>query len=222
MPLVARAERGPPRPPGAAAARQHPVPRDRERRAHRLRQAHGLGRRADRRVDLDPVSAGRSLHRAVRPGPAALVRSAGRARQRQPVPLAAGRATTSGSRPGAGPRAAESSFDTPRSATHWFEANPLWFKTRGLLRDPPARLLRRQRRRVRRLPRADREARLPAVARRRLHLAAADVPVARCATAATTSPTSTPSTPTTGRSRTSARSSRPPTSAASASSPTSS
>ena len=44
----------------------------------------------------------------------------------------------------------------------------------------------------------------------------------RCATAATTSPTSTRSTPTTGRSRTSASSSRPPTSAACASSPTSS
>jgi hypothetical protein len=40
------------------------------------------------------------------------------------------------------------------------------------------RLLRRQRRRHRRLPRADREARLPAVARRRLHLAAAVLPVA--------------------------------------------
>ena len=36
-----------------------------------------------------------------------------------------------------------------------------------LLRDPHARVLRRERRRLRRLPRADREARLPAVARRR-------------------------------------------------------
>ena len=44
---------------------------------------------------------------------------------------------------------------------------------------------------ARRLPRADREARLPPVARRRLHLAAAVLPVARSATAATTSPTST-------------------------------
>ena len=48
----------------------------------------------------------------------------------------------------------------------------------GLLRDPHARVLRRQRRRLRRLPRPDREARLPAVARRRLHLAAAVLPVA--------------------------------------------
>ena len=55
---------------------------------------------------------------------------------------------------------------------------PAVVQARGLLRDPHPRLRRRQRRRHRRLPRADREARLPAVARRRLHLAAADVPVA--------------------------------------------
>ncbi len=48
----------------------------------------------------------------------------------------------------------------------------------GLLRDPPARLLRRQRGRLRRLPRAHREARLPPVARHRRHLAAADVRLA--------------------------------------------
>ena len=46
----------------------------------------------------------------------------------------------------------------------------------GLLRDPPARVLRRQRRRLRRLPRARREARLPAVARRRLPVAAPVLP----------------------------------------------
>ena len=56
-------------------------------------------------------------------------------------------------------------------------ARPAVVQARGLLRDPPARVLRRQRRRLGRLPRADREARLPAVARRRLHLAAADVPL---------------------------------------------
>ena len=75
---------------------------------------------------------------------------------------------------------------------------------RRLLRDPHPRLLRRQRRRLRRLPRPDREARLPAVARRRLHLAAAVLRARRCATAATTSPTSSRSTPTTARSTTSA------------------
>ena len=47
-----------------------------------------------------------------------------------------------------------------------------------LLRDPRPRVRRRQRRRHRRLRRAHRPARLPPVARRRLHLAAADVPVA--------------------------------------------
>ena len=57
-------------------------------------------------------------------------------------------------------------------------AGPALVQAGGLLRDPHPRLLRRQRRRLRRLPRADREARLPAVARRRLHLAAADVRVA--------------------------------------------
>ena len=55
----------------------------------------------------------------------------------------------------------------------------------------------------------DRAPRLPAVARRRLHLAAADVRRRRCATAATTSPTSTPCTPTTAPSTTSPRSSTP-------------
>ena len=47
-----------------------------------------------------------------------------------------------------------------------------------LLRDPHARVLRRERRRVRRLPRPDREARLPAVAGRRRDLAAAVLQVA--------------------------------------------
>ena len=55
---------------------------------------------------------------------------------------------------------------------------PAVVQARGLLRDPHPRLLRRQRRRLRRLPRPDREARLPAVARDRLHLAAAVLPVA--------------------------------------------
>ena len=99
------------------------------------------------------------------------------------------------------------------SSGHWFEADPLWFKTAVFYEIHLRGVLRRQRRRLRRLPRADREARLPAVARRRLHLAAADLRRRRCATAATTSPTSTTSTPTTARSTTSAASSRPPTSA---------
>ncbi len=61
---------------------------------------------------------------------------------------------------------------------HVVRGGPAVVQAGGLLRDPHPRLLRRQRRRLRRLPRADREARLPAVARHRLHLAPADVPVA--------------------------------------------
>ena len=92
-------------------------------------------------------------------------------------------------------------------AGQWFESDPLWFKravfyeihTRGFFDsddDGSGDL------------RGSREARLPAVAGDRLHLAAPHVPGARCATAATTSPTSTPSTRTTAPSRTSRTSSR--------------
>src|SRR5579864_4955727 len=51
-------------------------------------------------------------------------------------------------------------------------------QARGFLRDPYPRLLRRQRRRLGRFPRPDREARLSAVAGDRLHLAAAVLSVA--------------------------------------------
>ena len=55
-------------------------------------------------------------------------------------------------------------------------AEPAVVQDVDLLRDPHARILRRQRRRFRRLPRVDREARLPAVVRNRLHLAIALFP----------------------------------------------
>ena len=90
----------------------------------------------------------------------------------------------------------------------------------GLLRDPHPRLLRRQRRRLGRLPRPDREARLPAVARASTASGCCRSTSRRCATAATTSPTTSRSTPTTASSRTCATSSSRPTSAGSASSPT--
>ena len=61
---------------------------------------------------------------------------------------------------------------------HWFESEPAVVQDRGLLRDPHARVLRRKRRRLGRLPRPAAEARLPAVARDRLHLAAAVLPLA--------------------------------------------
>ena len=95
-------------------------------------------------------------------------------------------------------------------------ARPAVVQDGGLLRDPPARVLRRQRRRLRRLPRPHRQARLPARDRHRLHLAAAVLSQSRSATAATTSPTSSRSIPTTGRSTTSGSSSTRRTSAASA------
>ena len=87
---------------------------------------------------------------------------------------------------------------------HWFESDPLWFKRAVFYEIHIARLLRLGRRRLGRPARRPGEARLPAVARHRLHLAAADVRVARSATAATTSPTSTASIPTTAPSTTSA------------------
>src|SRR6266576_884124 len=57
-------------------------------------------------------------------------------------------------------------------------ARPAVVQAGRLLRDPHPRVLRRQRRRLGRFPRADRQARLPRVARCRLPLAAADVRVA--------------------------------------------
>ena len=85
--------------------------------------------------------------------------------------------------PRAGPRRTSCAWSretTPmsRAAGQLVRARPAVVQARGLLRDPHPRLLRRQRRRHRRLPRADREARLPPVARDRLHLAAADVRLA--------------------------------------------
>ena len=76
-------------------------------------------------------------------------------------------------------------------------------QARRLLRDPRARLLRRQRRRLGRLPRADREARLPRSGSGSTASGCCRSTSRRCATAATTSPTSPRSTPTTAPSTTS-------------------
>ena len=89
-----------------------------------------------------------------------------------------------------------------------------------VLRDPGAGLLRQQRRRHRRPRRHHRQARLPPVARRRLPVVAALLPVARCATAATTSATSGPSCPSTATWPTRSSWSSRPTSGACGSSPT--
>ena len=110
--------------------------------------------------------------------PAARVRRRGPAHRRA-LRLAHRRATTSGSipagSPGAHPARRHVSSQRPRPLVRGRAAV---VQDGGLLRDPHAGVLRRQRRRLRRLPRADREARLPAVAGRRLHLAAAVLQVA--------------------------------------------
>ena len=66
----------------------------------------------------------------------------------------------------------------PRVAEHWFESQPLWFKTAVFYEIHTRAFFDSQRRRLGRLPRPHAEARLPAVARHRLHLAAAVLPVA--------------------------------------------
>ena len=79
---------------------------------------------------------------------------------RRPLPVARQAARARGAR-------------QPRGVTR-----PALVQAGGLLRGPGPRVRRQQRRRHRRLPRPHREARLPAVARRRLPLAAAVLPVA--------------------------------------------
>ena len=141
-----------------AYAKQLPGNTRHRRRQHRSRTTPRRARRScPAQLGLPPAFARR--------GPA----------HRRALRLAHRRATTCGStrRPR---RPTSCRVDARESATtpgHWFEAEPLWFKTAVFYEIHIARLLRRQRRRLRRLPRADREARLPAVARRRLHLAAA-------------------------------------------------
>ena len=179
---------------------------------------------SSRVVNLDPARRpGGRRHRAGRARPAAGLRRA-RPAHRRALRLAHRAATTSAStRRRAGPRPAWSRRDDPpQRPGALVRGQPAVVQDGGLLRDPPARLLRRQRRRLGRLPRPDREARLPAVARHRLHLAAADVRLAAARRRLRHRRLLHASTPTTGRSRTSARSSTRPTSAASASSPTSS
>ena len=88
----------------------------------------------------------------------------------------------------------------------WFESDPLWFKHAVFYEIHMRGVLRRQRRRLRRPARRDRQARLPAVARRRLPLAAAAVPVAAARRRLRHRRLLRTSTRTTARSRTSASS----------------
>ena len=180
-------------------------------------------RRGDRVVNLDPHSAQEGVvRRARRPRPAAGLRRRATCSAASRFDWRIGRNYVR-LEPGAGARpAAVDARERHRSAPPLVRDQPAVVQDGGLLRDPPARLLRRQRRRLRRLPRADREARLPAVAGHRLHLAAADVRLAAARRRLRHRRLLRRAPRLRRRSTTSARSSRRPTSAASASSPTSS
>ncbi len=78
----------------------------------------------------------------------------------------------------------------PRADRAVVRGRPAVVQARRLLRDPRARLLRRQRRRLGRLPRPDREARLPRSGSGSTASGCCRSTPRRCATAATTSPTS--------------------------------
>ena len=176
------------------------LPRDRERAADRLREADEATRVIVVRQPR-PVAAREGLLDG--PGRVSACRRRSSCRSCSPTRRTPGAsaATTSASSPArahvharpmslsvrdldtpsrrpSAPRAAHGGSGRPRAARAVVRGRPALVQARGLLRDPHPRLLRRQRRRLGRPPRADREARLPAVARHRLHLAAADVPVA--------------------------------------------
>ena len=180
-------------------------------------------------VNLDPFDAAR--------GPVVVLPAHARPAAGVPARGAAHRPATSTWRigrnyvrlePGPEPRAAggasaaATAADARRARRPVVRVRPAVVQARGLLRDPHPRLLRLERRRLGRPARHPGEARLPAVARRRLHLAAADLRVAAARRRLRHRRLLRPSIPTTARSRTSASSSRRRTSAASASSPTSS
>ena len=95
--------------------------------------------------------------------------------------------------------------------------DPLWYKDAIIYELHVKAFCRQQRRRHRRLPRPDRQARLSPGPGDHLPLAPAVLPVAACATTATTLPTTTASIPATARGSSSASSSARPTSAASGS-----
>ena len=101
LPLVARAERGAAREPGAAAARQRHVPRDRERAAVRATSSGPATTPSIVVVNLDPArDAGRRLRPAGLDRPAAGVPRARPARRDDASGRGTSAATTSSSRPG--------------------------------------------------------------------------------------------------------------------------
>src|SRR5213593_3985095 len=116
-------QRAPTRTPGAAPPRHRHVPRHRQRGARRLRQAR-LGRHRDLRGQHRPALGAGGRGRAPgRARAAADVRRRRRARRR-PLHLAPGPQLRS-------PRARQVARPDDRAMTpgHWFESNPLWFKT---------------------------------------------------------------------------------------------
>ena len=143
----------------------------------------------------------------------------GRAQLRPAGPLPRARAHPGGR--GGAPLSRASALDQRPEPTGHLPRRPVrssdarLVQDRGLLRGAGAVVPRRQRRRHRRLQGPDREARLPAVARRRLPVGAAVLHLAAARRRATTSPTTPTSSPRSAPSRTSTSSSTRPTSAAS-------
>ena len=200
LPLISQLNQHPPREPGApgalatspssttendaliAYAKRTPGSTDRRRRQPRppLRpdgsrlRSRGADRRAARSpsTTCSPASTSSGSSAQLRPP------RAGRAPGSRPpgsavsdavdTPASVGSPVICRRRSAAGAIRAVACADTPV-----VRGRPALVQARRLLRDPHPRLLRRQRRRLRRFPRAHREARLPPVARDRLHLAAA-------------------------------------------------
>ena len=220
--------------PGPPAAARHPLPPDRQRRGDRVlkrtRLEHGSGGRQPRPA---PHPGGHGLvgHAGTRPR-LARVRPGARRAHRRDLSLGQGQLRA----PRAGPRArarASASCDRPRRRS---EGHPHHDRQRArprhlrghprqgprsrlvqagrLLRGPRPLLPGQQRRRRRRPQGPHRQAGLPAVAGRRLPLAAAVLRSPRCGTAVTTSPTTPPCCPSSATSPTSWSSWTPRTSAA--------
>ena len=182
LPIIRPHERDPARAPRAAAAHQHPFLETENDGAGRVRQAL----RATTRSSSSSTSIRTHARRASWSVPSQLglppvfavedLFTGERFDWRIGAQLRAARPDVRADpRP---PGASDDDRRHPQRPRPLVRGQPLWFKTARLLRDPPARRSSTATATVRRLPRPDREARLPAVARRRRHLAAADVRVA--------------------------------------------
>ena len=144
------AERDPPREPRAPADRQRPLPRDPQRRAHRLCQAHPRQHRHRRREPRSVRGPGGLGGDPGRARPRARVRGRGPAHRRA-LRLAPRRQLRAhGGRAAPGARAAGGRMTPLRQRSRALVRGlAAVVQDRGLLRDPHARVLRRQRRRLR-------------------------------------------------------------------------